>query len=86
MVDRKSPAVKIGSRRFHLPQSRWVRIGLGVTLVFFGFLGFLPVLGFWMIPLGLVVLSIDSPAMRRVRRRVEVWGARKIRTWRLGRS
>ena len=42
-------------REFAMPQSRGVRIGLGVALCFLGLLGFLPVLGFWMIPLGLFV-------------------------------
>ena len=32
---------------------------IGITLVCLGFLGFLPILGFWMIPLGLIVLSAD---------------------------
>ena len=37
---------------------RWV---LGTTLIIGGILGFLPVLGFWMIPLGLVVIFFDVP-------------------------
>ena len=38
-----------------------------------GLLGFLPVLGLWMVPLGLLVLSYDVPGVRRWRRRFEVW-------------
>ncbi|MCB1417531.1 MAG: hypothetical protein KDJ74_00420, partial [Notoacmeibacter sp.] len=49
----------------------------GIALVLLGFLGFLPVLGFWMIPLGLIILSQDSAPVRRWRRRVEVWWGRK---------
>ena len=49
-----------------------MRKGLGVGLIIGGLLGFLPVLGFWMIPVGLAVLSIDSPAARRLHRRVTV--------------
>ena len=41
---------------------------VGALLVIGGFLGFLPVLGFWMIPLGLLILSIDLPAVRKKRR------------------
>ena len=33
---------------------------------------FLPILGFWMIPLGLVILSIDVPIARRLKRRLVV--------------
>ncbi len=32
---------------------------IGITLVCLGLVGFLPIVGFWMIPLGLIVLSAD---------------------------
>tara|TARA_R110002020_G_scaffold23525_7_gene78247 strand:- start:12684 stop:13013 length:330 start_codon:yes stop_codon:yes gene_type:complete len=60
--------IRIGSRHFHLPQHPRARIALGAGLVAGGTLGFLPVLGFWMIPLGLLVLSQDLPMVRRWRR------------------
>ncbi len=69
--------VRIGSRKFELPRSRLLRIVIGSLLILFGIFGFLPIVGFWMIPLGLLVLSIDIPAVRRWRRRVAVWFARK---------
>lgn len=56
----------------NLPRSRWLRIPVGVILVIGGILGFLPVLGFWMIPLGLAVLAIDFPPARRLARRLVV--------------
>jgi hypothetical protein len=69
--------VKIFDRHWHLPQSKPIRIGLGIILVALGLLGFLPVLGFWMIPLGLLVLSVDLPIVRRWRRQVTVWWHKK---------
>ncbi|MBC7280785.1 hypothetical protein [Hoeflea sp.] len=60
--------IRIGSRHFRLPQHPRTRIALGTGLIVGGTLGFLPVLGFWMIPLGLLVLSQDLPAVRRWRR------------------
>ena len=30
-----------------------------------GVLGFLPILGFWMFPLGVVILSLDFPPLKR---------------------
>jgi len=45
---------------------RWVRMPLGVLLIIGGVLGFLPILGFWMIPLGLAILAIDIPAAHRL--------------------
>jgi len=35
------------------------RLALGILLLIGGILGALPILGFWMIPLGLLVLSVD---------------------------
>ncbi len=55
-----------------LPASKLARIIIGLALVLGGVLGFLPVVGFWMIPLGLTVLSIDIPAVRRWRRKMTV--------------
>ena len=44
---------------------RWLRIVIGMALLIGGVLGFLPVLGFWMFPLGLLVLSYDLAWVRR---------------------
>ena len=64
--------IRIGNRRFSLPASRIARTVIGVALIIGGVLGFLPVLGFWMIPLGLLILSVDFPLVRRWRRRFTV--------------
>jgi hypothetical protein len=56
-----------------MPQSRALRIAIGVLLILFGILGFLPVLGFWMVPLGLLVLSYEFQSVRRWRRQLTVW-------------
>jgi hypothetical protein len=68
---------RFGKRRITLPASRLARIAIGSTLVIAGILGFLPILGFWMVPLGLLVLSVDLPVVRRLRRRLEVWWGRR---------
>jgi hypothetical protein len=50
---------------------RGLRSALGVLLIVGGCLGFLPVLGFWMIPAGIAAIALDIPASRRwVLRRV----------------
>ena len=65
-------------REIHMPQSRGLRVTIGVLLCVFGVFGFLPVLGFWMIPLGILMLSYEFAAIRRFRRRTIVrWGRRK---------
>ena len=72
--------VRFGSKSYDLPGNRVVRIALGVILVLFGLVGFLPILGFWMVPLGLLVLSVDIPRVRRWRRRFAVWFSRRYPT------
>jgi hypothetical protein len=42
-------------------------------LILCGCLGFLPILGFWMIPAGLIVLSHDLAGVRRFRRRAALF-------------
>ncbi|MEP4190185.1 MAG: PGPGW domain-containing protein [Sneathiella sp.] len=63
--------------KIKVPQSRFRRLLLGWGLVLGGILGFLPVVGFWMLPLGIIVLSVDLPFARRLRRRTEVWWGRR---------
>jgi len=65
--------IRIGKKTYKLPGSRILRTLLGLVLILGGLLWFLPVVGFWMLPLGLAVLSIDFPFVRRLRRRFEVW-------------
>ena len=36
-----------------------LRLVLGILLIIGGIFGFLPVLGFWMIPLGLAIAALD---------------------------
>jgi hypothetical protein len=71
--------MRFGSRTLKLPRSANARIAVGTALVCGGILGFLPILGFWMIPLGLVVLSQDLPSVRRWRRSLAVRMERRKR-------
>lgn len=42
-----------------------VRSVLGIVLIIAGIFGFLPILGFWMIPLGGALIALDIPPLRR---------------------
>ncbi len=79
-----APTFSLMGRDFSLPQSRAQRIALGVGLIVLGTFGFLPVLGFWMIPLGLLVLSYEFAGVRRLRRRAIVWWERRRQKKRSG--
>ena len=63
------------------PSSRWVRIPSGALLIVGGVLSFLPVLGVWMLPLGLALLAEDVPALRSSRSKVLDWVERKKPQW-----
>ena len=75
----RGPRLRVFGREVPIPRSRAARIAIGVFLILCGFLGFLPVLGFWMVPAGLLVLSYDSARVRRWRRRFEVWWGNRYR-------
>ena len=69
--------IKVLNRPVPVPATRTGRIALGSALVVGGALGFLPVVGFWMLPLGLLVLAQDIPRVRRWRRNAVVWWGRR---------
>jgi fatty acid desaturase len=63
------------------PSSRLVRIPLALLLILAGFAGFLPLLGFWMLPLGLIILALDVSILRPVVTRSAIWVERKWKNW-----
>ena len=81
LVDRLPP--RMGDTVTYLlkPSSRWVRIPSGALLIAGGVLSFLPILGVWMLPLGLALLAEDVPALRSSRSKVLDWVERKKPQW-----
>jgi UPF0716 family protein affecting phage T7 exclusion len=69
--------IHFAGRDFHLPAAQWLRVVIGLIFIVGGLLGFMPILGFWMIPVGLLILSVDIPMVRRWRRQLTVWWHRK---------
>jgi hypothetical protein len=51
--------------RLRRPRAVWVRVPAGLALTGGGVFSFLPVLGIWMLPVGLALLAHDVPVMRR---------------------
>ena len=81
LVHRLPPRVASTVDYLLQPSSRWVRIPSGALLVVGGVLSFLPVLGIWMLPLGLALLAEDVPALRASRSKVFDWIERRKPHW-----
>ena len=60
-------------RYLRRPRSVWMRRAAAMLLICGGLLGFLPILGFWMLPIGLLLLAEDVPPLRSARTRVLDW-------------
>ncbi len=59
------------------PSSRFARIPLAALLIFGGVFSFLPVLGLWMLPLGLLLFAQDVPPLQPPLIRLLAWVERK---------
>jgi hypothetical protein len=55
------------------PRARFVRLPLGILCIIGSFLWFLPVLGLWFLPLGLLLIAQDVPFLRRPVGRMTVY-------------
>lgn len=55
------------------PSARWVRIPAGLLLILGSVFSILPILGLWMLPLGLVLLAEDVKQLRRGIGRFLAW-------------
>jgi hypothetical protein len=59
------------------PSSRYARIPLAILLILGGIFSFLPVLGLWMLPLGLLLFAQDVPVLQKPMARMLGWIERK---------
>jgi len=59
------------------PSSRYARIPLAILLIVGGILSFLPILGLWMLPLGLLLFAQDVPFLQKPMARMLGWIERK---------
>jgi hypothetical protein len=84
LIDRLPPTLRRVVRLLRRPSSRWVRLPAGVLLVCGGLLSILPLLGIWMLPLGLILLAEDIAPLRRARDRLLDWVERRYPQWMKG--
>lgn len=81
-LQKRIPAAAAGwLERLRRPEARLIRIPLGILLVLGGVFSFLPVLGIWMLPLGLLLLAIDLVFLQGPVNLAIVRGTRKWSTW-----
>jgi len=76
-LPKRPKRIRIGGYTVNLPASWIARVLLGGALILGGIFAVLPVLGVWMLPMGLLVLSVDFAIVRRWRRRAELWWAKR---------
>ena len=81
LLDALPGRVRRGYHWVRTPGRAWLRIPLALLFLCGGMLGFLPVLGFWMVPFGLILLAEDVPPLRRPTLRalgaVQAWWDRR---------
>jgi hypothetical protein len=81
LIRRLPRRLQQGVRWLRRPPARWVRIPTGLLLIVASLFSILPILGLWMLPLGLVLLAEDVPPVRRATDRVLVWIERRRPHW-----
>ena len=81
LVDRLPERMKAATVWLLRPEARWVRIPAGLLFISGGFLGMLPILGFWMLPLGVILIAEDVPIVRRGLRLVFDWLEKRRPHW-----
>jgi hypothetical protein len=74
MIDRRVPMrVARFIRWLRKPSSFAVRLVVALLLILGGFFSFLPVLGLWMLPLGLLLIAQDVPILQKPLIRALAW-------------
>lgn len=84
---RAMPVTRPVTERLLRDGMRVIRLPMAFLLILGGCLSFLPVLGIWMLPLGIMLLAVDVPFIRptvsansiRSRRRLSVFWRERIR-------
>jgi hypothetical protein len=64
-------------RNLRHPEAKWIRLPVGVLFVFGGIFSILPVLGLWMLPLGLLLMAYDIPFLRKPVGHFTIWAIHK---------
>jgi hypothetical protein len=65
LIHQKLPtSVATSIRWLRKPSSFWIRLLVALLLILGGLFSFLPILGLWMLPLGLLFIAQDVPVLQ----------------------
>jgi hypothetical protein len=81
-IERKIPVAAKLLEWLRRPATRVIRVPIGILLIAGGIFSFLPILGIWMLPLGLLLLALDFAVLRTPIAGTIVRSTRKWITWR----
>jgi len=81
LIYRLPARIRSAVRWVRQPSRRWLRIPVGSLLTVGGIFGFLSLVGFWMLPLGVALLADDVPLLRSLRSRILDWVEHRHRDW-----
>jgi hypothetical protein len=73
LVERLPARAAKAVRWLREPSRRLVRFGAGILFIVGGIFSILPILGIWMLPLGLALLAEDLPGLKPVLERSARW-------------
>jgi hypothetical protein len=80
-LERMVPSARGPLERIRSNRWRVVRLPLALILIVGGLVSFLPVLGIWMLPLGLLLLAVDLPCLRGPISTLVIRGRLLARRW-----
>src|ERR1043165_982377 len=65
-LDRLPPRIAQSVHKLRNAQPAWLRLVVAALLMIGGLLWFLPLVGIWMLPLGLILVADQFPATKRL--------------------
>ncbi|GJE16904.1 hypothetical protein [Methylobacterium marchantiae] len=81
LTEKLPDRIRRGIEWLRVPSRRWLRIGAAILFILGGIFSILPVLGLWMLPVGLALLSQDVPFLKIPLERAARWCERIWNRW-----
>ena len=81
LIARLPPRLSAAVRWLRQSSSAWIRRAAAILLICGGLLSFVPILGLWMLPLGLLLLAEDVPPLKFARTRILDWIEHRHPNW-----